>query len=212
MRSLAFGGAGKTRLSAALLGACAASCLAACGYQNANPAGLPAQDREFVIGTPVVAPDHGQVDDDLVAGLQISYSDALERDRRFITAQSVPYDERFEALRSGKIHLTFGCLGELVDELDAHKGRLMRKLYAEDEDRDPAEWRNIMHGTLTSLLPGDIDASDAGIAEGCEDDSLPQAIVALYDKSVIDRGDRLALNQVAGGVSAEMLRERGQGS
>lgn len=182
----------------------------ACGYEDANPEGLPVKDQELVIGIPEASADHEHMDEHMIAGLQHYYSEAMDKDGRYITAVSVPHEKRFEALRTGEIQLTYGCVGELVNHLDGHKGQLMRQLFEEDEDQDPATWRNIMHGTLTSLLPGDLAISDTGIAVGCDDDSLPQNIVAIYEKSVMDRGDRTALNHVAGGVSSDMLREQGE--
>ncbi|WP_426706183.1 hypothetical protein [Corynebacterium auriscanis] len=113
--------------------------------------------------------------------------------------------ERITDLRTGKVGVTFGCVGELLDLLDAHKAQQLRELYRKEEKPDLAKWRDITHSTMMAALPAGVAASDPGIASICFDECLPQNIVALYDNEVLKRFDRRQLNNVAGGVSTEML-------
>ena len=53
------------------------------------------------------------------------------------------------------------------------------------------------------------DRSNPGIAEVCEDETLPQNIVAVYRAVDIDREDTQALNNVAGGTSVEAFADKG---
>ena len=143
--------------------------------------------------------------------LGLYYLHALEKtdpetDERFdVERVSLDPQKRIEALRTGKVAVTFGCVGELLDLLDAHKAQQLRQLYKKEENPDPAKWRDIAHSTMMATLPAGIAASDPGIASVCPDESLPQNIVALYDNTKIKRFDRRQLNNVAGGVSTEML-------
>lgn len=120
--------------------------------------------------------------------------------------------QRIDDLRSGRIQVTFGCVGELLDLLDAHKGQQLRELYRKEDKPDPAKWRDITHSTMMAALPAGVAASDPGIASICPDETLPQNIVALYDNDKLKRFDRRQLNNVAGGVSTEMLGSERDGS
>ena len=65
---------------------------------------------------------------------------------------------------------------------------------------------------MMAALPAGVAASDPGIASICPDETLPQNIVALYDNDKLKRFDRRQLNNVAGGVSTEMLGSERDGS
>lgn len=112
---------------------------------------------------------------------------------------------RIDDLRTGKVQVTFGCVGELLELLDAHKAQQLRGMYGKEDNPDPAKWRDITHSTMMATLPAGVAASDPGIASICSDKSLPQNIVALYANESLKRFDRRQLNNVAGGVSTEML-------
>lgn len=168
-------------------------------------------DTMVKIGVPrsEVAPANiGQRESD---SLGLYYLHALEKtdpetEEKFTVERvSIDPQKRIEALRTGKVAVTFGCVGELLDLLDAHKAQQLRELYKKEEKPDPAKWRDITHSTMMATLPAGIAASDPGIASMCTDESLPQNIVALYDNTSLKRFDRRQLNNVAGGVSTEML-------
>ncbi|WP_125187103.1 hypothetical protein [Corynebacterium bovis] len=128
-----------------------------------------------------------------------TYTRELAVNDREATTVAVPSSMRVDAVRDGKVDLVIGCVGELLDVLNPDKGRQLRVMYREDGGEDTDEWRDITHSTMLSALPSDLDASDPGIAVGCDDPTLPQNIVAVYRRGVIDRDDRQALNWAAGG-------------
>jgi hypothetical protein len=136
-------------------------------------------------------------------------SSKLESAGRSVEVTTVDAGDRIAQVRDGELTVVTGCVGELLDTLDAAKGQELRGLYAEaqeagDVDRDM--WRDITHSTMVSALPTDLQAADPGQSVACEDDSLPQNTVALFAKPTMDRKDRKALNDVAGGVTTEDLR------
>ncbi|WP_297008589.1 hypothetical protein [uncultured Corynebacterium sp.] len=150
----------------------------------------------------------GATDDPLQQALAQKYGNALSEAGRTVTGATVAAGDRIRQLRDGELTVATGCVGELLDTLDAAKGRELRGLYREARDAGDADsdtWRDITHSTMLSALPTDLQATDPGMAVACGDDSLPQNTVALYRKPTMDRKDRKALNDVAGGVSTRDL-------
>lgn len=111
--------------------------------------------------------------------------------------------DRLTELRSGAVDVVFGCTGEFIDLLDPHKGEQLRLLFEEQEQPDPAEWRDISHSTMLAALPSDVMASIPGEAQGCADESLPQNLVAIYQKDLLSREQRTAVNNATAGMSFE---------
>ena len=122
-----------------------------------------------------------------------------------VTTTLVPVSKRINWLREQRLTMTYGCVGELLDELDPKKAAELRDMYAKEESPDRAQWRDITHSTMLSALPTDLTASDPGMAVACEDKTLPQNIVAVWQKPALQRDDRRALNNVAGGLATEDL-------
>lgn len=155
----------------------------------------------------------GLTDDPVQQRLAGSYEDAFAATGRPVEFRDVDSADRLEMLQAGEVNVVLGCVGELLDVLDPDKGDELRGLYAEavEEGADPAQWRDITHTTMFSALPTDLQASDPGEAVGCTDDSLPQNTVAVYRKTALERSDRRALNNVAGGVDSSDLAEESEG-
>ncbi|MEY8565015.1 hypothetical protein [Corynebacterium sp.] len=155
----------------------------------------------------------GLTDDPVQQRLSGKYEDAFAATGRPVEFRDIDSADRLEQLRAGDVNVVLGCVGELLDVLDPAKGDELRGLYADalDEGADPGQWRDITHTTMFSALPTDLQASDPGEAVGCGDDSLPQNTVAVYRKTALERSDRRALNNVAGGVSSDDLAEENAG-
>lgn len=180
-----------------------AASLAGCSADTTSPA--HAEIADAVDATVLI----GSTGDSLQRQIAREYADSLRESGRTVETTVVDAGERVDLLRNGELTMVTGCVGELLDTLDAAKGRELRGLYrkAEAEDTaDPATWRDITHSTMVSALPTDLQAADPGLAVACGDDSLPQNNVVLYRKTTMDRKDRKALNDVAGGVSTAELR------
>lgn len=153
----------------------------------------------------------GLTDDPVQHRLAESYESAFAGTGRPVELRDIDGSDRLGLLRNGEVNVVLGCVGELLDVLDPVKGEELRGLYAQarDEGADPSQWRDIAHTTMFSALPTDLQASDPGEAVGCDDDSLPQNTVAVYRKTALERADRRALNNVAGGVSSDDLATDG---
>lgn len=151
----------------------------------------------------------GATDDPLQQALAEKIGLKLEGAGRSVEVTTVDVGDRIGELRDGELTVVTGCVGELLDTLDATKGRELRGLYAEAQDAGDVDrnmWRDITHSTMVSALPTDLQAADPGQSVACDDDSLPQNTVALYAKPTMDRADRKVLNDIAGGVTTEDLR------
>lgn len=187
--------------------------MAACTSSDATGPSAPELDAD-TSGTVVL----GVTDDPVQQRLVDSYESEFAAVGRSVDASDVSGQDRLPRLLSGELTMVVGCVGELLDELDPAKGEEMRGRYAEAKDEaaadggevDPSQWRDITHSTMFSALPTDLQASDPGEAVGCDDDSLPQNIVALYRNTELDRQDRKALNNVAGGVSSDEVASEGE--
>ena len=167
---------------------------------------------QILIGVPDAGTGtHGgpRMAEELIEPLAQEYVEQFEdisEDPPEVSTTQIPAEQRINQLREGKISMTFGCVGELLDALDPTKGRELRETYAAEEKPDRAKWRDITHPTMLSALPSELTATNPGAAVICEDDTLPQNIVALWAKPQPDRYELRAANNVAGGVSTEKLR------
>lgn len=184
-----------------------AGCTSSESTRVAAPALKAAEERTLELGV---------TDDPVQQQLVENYTSEFAAVGREVEVSEVEQGDRVPRLLAGDLTVVLGCVGELLDELDPVKGRELRELYTEaqteeaggGEPVDAAQWRDIAHTTMFSALPTELQASDPGEAVGCADDSLPQNIVAVYRKGELDRPDRKALNNVAGGVtSAEVAIE-----
>ena len=125
----------------------------------------------------------------------------------------VPSEERMQAVQSGGVTLSFGCTGELLGLIDPVTARELADEYIADDDPGKAlspEWRDRVYAAVSSALPGEIMATDPSNALGCEGydgPELPQNIVPVYRKPMLDRRDRLILNSVGGTISTADIRE-----
>lgn len=175
--------------------------LSSCGSPT-NPSGTK---ETFKQKTPIVI---GIGKSSTQRSLAKFYDDELEKVGRSTKHSSMTPTDRIRALRDGEVQMIVGCVGEFLDLLDPNKGIQMRQMYAEDQEQNAVRWRDIIHSTMMSALPGDLTAGDPGIGEACYDDSIPQNTVAIYRKTWIDRDERKAINNVAGAVSTDMIQDR----
>ncbi|OFS17959.1 hypothetical protein HMPREF3097_03355 [Corynebacterium sp. HMSC27B11] len=176
-----------------------------------------ADKDHIVIGVPDAGTGtHGgpRMEEELIEPLAQEYVEQFEditEDTPEVSTTPISAEQRIDQLREGKVSMTFGCVGELLDVLDPAKGRELRELYAAEEKPDRVEWRDITHSTMLSALPPELAATHPGAAVICEDETLPQNIVALWAKPQPDRYELRAANNVAGGGSTEKLRATAAG-
>ncbi|TYR20605.1 hypothetical protein FYJ87_06615 [Corynebacterium urealyticum] len=176
-----------------------------------------AEKEQIVIGVPDAGTGtHGgqRMEEELIEPLAQEYVEQFEdisEDTPEVSTTQISAEQRIDQLREGKVSMTFGCVGELLDVLDPAKGRELREMYAAEEEPDRVKWRDITHSTMLSALPSELAATHPGAAVICEDDTLPQNIVALWAKPQPDRYELRAANNVAGGVSTEKLRATAAG-
>lgn len=126
--------------------------------------------------------------------------------------------DRLTAVRNGAVLVSFGCTGELLGLSDPASARELAKEYAADTNPDKKyspEWRDRVYDAFSRSLPGEVMATDAGMAQACADvpssipgADLPQWLVPFYIKPALDRSDRVkVLNEIAGSLSTEDLKE-----
>ena len=178
--------------------------LAGCGMQMADDT-APDPKAGLILGVP----DSDTIEPSLLPGIRATYVEKLEGTDHPVRPIAVTDAKRIEDVRNGQVDVTFGCVGELLDLADANAADRLRSEYAAEEDPDPVTWRDAVHSTLLGTMPGGVTLSNPGIAEVCEDETLPQNIVAVYRAVDIDREDTQALNNVAGGTSVEAFADNG---
>lgn len=199
-----------TAVRAAVAAAVRALSVGVSGCAATGATGAASQARSADAAAPVVL---GVTGEEYQQRLVDSYDAAFGAAGREVEFRDIAAEDRLSSVHSGEFTVVLGCVGELLDVLDPDKGDELRELYAEEEtaegEIDPAQWRDITHTTMFSALPTDLQASDPGEAVGCPDDSLPQNTVAIYRNTALERADRRALNNVAGGVTSDELAAEG---
>lgn len=125
-------------------------------------------------------------------------------------------DGRIDAVRGEQVLMSFGCTGELLGLSDPAAAAALTEEYEADTDpnkEQSGEWRDRVYEAFSKSLPGEVMATDAGIAQGCRQTSesnpganLPQWLVPFYVKPALVRAERVnVLNEIAGSLSTEDL-------
>lgn len=201
---------GKKPLKAVVAGAgvamFSATMLTGCGMQMAEEE--PRGDKPTVrLAMPDASSDN-PIDSELVDGVRVAYEEAVDKAEYPVEIETVPAKDRLESVFSGEADVTVGCVGELLEETDAHAADRLKAEYAAQKEHDSVTWRDAVHSTLLGTLPGGYTLSNPGIAQICDNESLPQNAVAVYRSESLDRKGVLMLNNVAGGTSADGFKDK----
>ncbi|MBN9644891.1 hypothetical protein ACFSSC_07165 [Corynebacterium mendelii] len=136
----------------------------------------------------------------------------------YLSMETVPVDHhRLHRLNELSGDLIVGCTGELLNQLNPVQAqRLSTEWVAattgatQGELKNSGDWREKVYQAMVGSLPGNMLASDPSNAIGCDDydgPPLPQHIVPVYRKPMLDRGDRLILNKVGGTITTADIEE-----
>ncbi|PRQ12300.1 hypothetical protein C1Y63_01725 [Corynebacterium sp. 13CS0277] len=125
-----------------------------------------------------------------------------------------PTRPRFEALTAGDADVVVGCMGELLEELNPLAAAKISEEYtaaldAGEISANDGTWRETTYTALVNSLPGSLAATDPSSATACKESTpkLPQNIVPIYRKPVLNRDARLIMNKVTGTMSTEDIEE-----
>ncbi|MDO5076517.1 hypothetical protein [Corynebacterium sp.] len=146
------------------------------------------------------------------------YQRAFKREKRdaFLRLSASETDIRkIERVRNRNADLVIGCTGELLYELNPKLAESLSKEYEKDRadgkvDANNGEWRDKVYTAMVGSLPGKLTASDPSNATGCanyDGPELPQNIVPVFRKQVLNRDDRLVLNYISGTITTGDMRE-----
>lgn len=134
-----------------------------------------------------------------------------ERDAFLRLSASDTQVRKIERIRNRTADLVIGCTGELLYELNPDLAEEISKEYrqaiAEGKvDSNNGEWRDRVYREMVGALPGKLSASDPSNAIACSNydgPELPQNVVPVYRKQVLDRDDKLVLNYISGLISTQ---------
>lgn len=184
--------------------------LAACSDLDPQMPVPPEQEAVVTVGADLRNPEQ--------AALAYVYAQSFERIGRQAEVVGIrDADDRLRAVRSEAVLVSFGCTGELLGLSDPASAASLAEEYTDDSMPDKqfsGEWRDRVYDAFSRSLPGEVMATDAGMAQGCADVSadnagadLPQWLVPFYVKPALDRDDRVrVLNEIAGSLSTEDLK------
>lgn len=194
----------------ALVAGAAGFGLAACSDLDPQMPVPPEQEAVVTVGADLRNPEQ--------AALAYLYAQSFERIGRQAEVVGIrDADDRLRAVRNEAVLVSFGCTGELLGLSDSASAASLAEEYADDSTPDKqfsGEWRDRVYDAFSRSLPGEVMATDAGMAQGCTDvpadnagADLPQWLVPFYVKPALDRSDRVrVLNEIAGSLSTEDLK------
>ncbi|MFC5937953.1 hypothetical protein ACFPVT_00845 [Corynebacterium choanae] len=115
--------------------------------------------------------------------------------------------------RSGD--LIIGCTGSLLYELNPSLALELSEQYQAEQaagetaqEQNTGNWREEVYDAMVGSLPGNLAAGDPSNVQACDNydgPPLPQNLVAVYRKPMLDRLDHVALNRVGGTLTNEDL-------
>lgn len=127
------------------------------------------------------------------------------------------YAALIRSIREGDADVAVVCTGTALELLDPAKAKeLSEKFEAQggkNADVTSGEARDEVYAAMVASLPETVAAANPSSTEGCEDSTgeamldLPQNIVPIFRKHVLDHHDRQSLNKVSGTVSRADLDE-----
>lgn len=146
------------------------------------------------------------------------YQRAFKRENRNVLLRLAASDSdvtKIDRVRSQTADLVIGCTGEFLNELNPKLAEELSKEYQQDlaagkVDANNGEWRDKVYQAMMGSLPGTLTASDPSNATGCTDGEgpeLPQNVVPVFRKQVLNRNDRLVLNYISGTISTADVSE-----
>lgn len=126
-----------------------------------------------------------------------------------------PDDDPLEQVREGSAQLTVSCTGELLYSLNPTLAQELaaeysKELAAGEIEADDATWREKVYEAMMANLPDSLNAGDPSLVTACADyrgPELPQNVVPVYLKPMLDREGRRTLNAVSGTLRTKDLRE-----
>ena len=159
-----------------------------------DEAPLPKQEARIAV------PKQGfpSIDPELAREVRDSLAEKLGEEDRPTRNVDVVASKRIETLARGEADVTYGCLGEMLDLLDANAADQLRYDYSQDDDKDQVAWRNSTAAVLQGVLPNEFALTFPGEVQSCKDDSLPQNFVMVYRTSLMDREDKGQLHEIIG--------------
>ncbi|MDO4927648.1 MAG: hypothetical protein Q3976_01055 [Corynebacterium sp.] len=129
-----------------------------------------------------------------------------------IGAEDTPAEVQKQGVRlleQEQIDVLIGCTGTLLRvEAPRLAAELSEEYTSEDSELSEVEWIDKTYSAMMSQLRRGVDASNPSMVAGCNEDAetpLPESLVPLYRKTVIDRNDRIKLNDISGGITADEL-------
>lgn len=122
---------------------------------------------------------------------------------------------RVQRLNERTADLVVGCTGELLFQMNPKRAQELSKEYvaakeAGQIDPNSGEWRDRVYQEMVKSLPGSMMATDPSNATGCSQYSgpeLPLNVVPIYRKPMLNRSDRLVLNDVDGVLTTDKLKK-----
>lgn len=120
-----------------------------------------------------------------------------------------------ETLTSGESDLMVGCTGSILNELNPQLAEQLSKQYVADQkagkvDKNSGTWRDKVNKEMVGSLPGSLAAPNPSDTKGCEHydgPELPQNLVPIYRKPMLDRHSREVVNEVTGNISQNDLKQ-----
>lgn len=142
------------------------------------------------------------------------YKATLEEEGRDVALiQDPTLDDlrRVELVQSGAANMWIGCTGNLLEAMDLKTAFALEKEYlADQENEDPSgtDWLERTHVELIKSLPYFLTTTDPSSATGCEsrvDVDLPQNLVPIFVKDLLDRDERQAVGALTKFLTNEDL-------
>lgn len=118
-----------------------------------------------------------------------------------------------QMLEQESIDLVPACIGTVLRNESPNQAAELSEDYAADveaDEVDDVEWMDTAYNEMMGSLRRGVDAANPSLVSGCplhENEPLPENIVPLFRKTALDRGDRVRLNNISGGITAAELED-----
>lgn len=127
------------------------------------------------------------------------------------------YAALIRSIREGDADVAVVCTGTALELLDPAKAKELSEKFAakggQTADVNSGEARDEVYAAMVASLPETVAAANPSTTEGCENSAgetmleLPQNIVPIFRKHLLDHHDRQSLNKVSGMINRADLDE-----